>query len=189
MGDELVRGSEFTTPTKYDPKVKERAYELYLTTDLSLTDIAIDIGVHQKVVAAWANSGNWRARKAEIDQEGMARAEDKYRQLIVQQRGPTVERHLRISKLLEETIEKVLEEATKDDGLPSDMKLKRLAEALSSATGISARAAGINDKPFGDGGSGKAEPAKRAPLVIIGLRAQAAPGKEGDGPPIDVEVR
>ena len=165
--DDLAVGTEFTTPTKYDPAVKARAYELYLNSDLDTTDIAIDVGVPRSTVSAWARDGHW------LD-----------RQIIIRNRKPVMERHLRISEKLEEAIEKVIDDATKDDGIPSDIKLKRLAEALSSATGISARAAAISDKPFGDWRAlDDRDKQAKVPLIMIGIQPQASPD---NAPPITV---
>lgn len=165
---------EFTTAGNYDPKLKAKAYDLFLSTDLSVTDIAIDLGLARPVLAYWIAKGAWSKRKREIEAQEMDRAEDNYRRLIIQNRGPVVERHLRVSGKLEKAIEKVIDEALKDDGIPSDMKLKRLAEALSSATGVSARAAAISDKPFSDENRNNDSGGKR-PLVTIGLNVQAPP--------------
>lgn len=185
--DELAVGTEFTTPTKYAPPVKARAYELYLNSDLDTTDIAIDVGVPRSTVATWAREGHWLERKQEIEHELMQRSEDSYRQLILRNRKPVLERHLRISEKLEEAIEKVIDDATRDDGVPSDIKLKRLAEALSSATGISARAAAISDKPFGDmSKDGRGDNPPKTPLIMIGIRPQASP--DHAPPPIEVTL-
>ncbi len=182
--DDLAVGTEFTTPTKYAPAVKARAYELYLNTDLDTTDIAIDVGVPRSTVSAWAREGHWLDRKREIEQELMQRSEDSYRQLIIRNRKPVLERHLRISEKLEKAIEKVIDEATRDDGVPSDIKLKRLAEALSSATGISARAAALSDKPFGDVRAlDDRDKQAKVPLIMIGIQPQASPD---NAPPITV---
>jgi len=175
--DTPPEGSEFTTSEVYDPRVKARAYDLFLNTDLNVTDIAVDIGVARATVASWVRAGNWRLEKQKIEDELMRGAEDKYRRLIIANRGPVVERHLRISEKLEEAIEKVIDEATRDDGVPSDMKLKRLAEALASVTGISARAAAVSDKPFSNGQDQGDKPQRR-PLVMIGVQVQAPPGAE-----------
>lgn len=171
---EVPMGTEFTTPTKYDPRVKARAYDLFLNSDLNATDIAIDVGVPRDVVMSWAHNGNWRAVKLSMEADMMKDAESKYRRLIAENRAPVIERHLRISAALEDAIERVILDATKDDGMPSDMKLKRLAEALSSVTGISARAAGVSDRPFLPGDEGNKQ--QRRPLVMVGVQVQAAPG-------------
>lgn len=174
MSEELlVQGTGFTTPEYYDPKVKAKAYELFLTTDLNLTDIAMDLGVKKHVVAIWSKEGNWIARKREIESELFKSAEDKYRALISQNRAPVVERHLKLTKTLEETIGKVLDETLQDDGLPSDMKLKRLAEALSTSAAVSARAAGITDKPFSEDSEDGNK--RKVPLIMLNVQAVQPP--------------
>lgn len=173
--------ASFTTPACYDPAVKQRAYDLFLSSNMSAVDIAIDTGLPQHVVASWIRTGGWRERKKEIDAELMKDAEDRYRRLVVEKRLPVVERHLRVSEKLETAIEKNIDIATEDGAVPNDMKLKRLAEALVSATGVSARAAAISDKPFSDSDEKDGKNKKR-PLIIIGVTAQPSPGFQRPDP-------
>jgi len=49
--------------------------------------------------------------------------------------------------------------------------MKRMAEALSSATGVSARAAAITDSPFSDGAA--EERKGKQPLVVLNVTPQA----------------
>ncbi len=191
---DLVQGSEFTTATCYDPKVKARAYELYLTSDYTLTDIAIAVGVGKQVVQTWANKGGWRNRKLELEQEEIHRAEDKYRQIILANRAPVAERHIRISGKLEEAVE-TFADKLKEGALFSDSemkaisKLKQLAEALTGASGVGARAVGISDRPNMDPAESSKQGAKnkRQPLIVIGVTAQPAPGREGQMPQVTVK--
>jgi transposase-like protein len=174
MTEELVKGSEYTTVDSYDPKVKAKAYELFLTTDLSMTDIAIDLGISSKVVASWSRQGKWMNRKKEVEMELFKSAESDYRALVVQNRVPVVKRHLRISEKVEESIERVLDEILKDEGIPNDMKVKRMAEALSVVSAVSARAAGVTDRPFSDNLDEDGN--KKVPLIMVNVQASAPPG-------------
>ena len=86
-------------------------------------------------------------------------------------------------------IERIIDEST-GEGKPgmNDMKIKRLAEALSSVAGVSARAAAISDRPFMDseGPAGKRE---KRPLVVIGVTAQPIPGfSETKGSPVTINI-
>jgi transposase-like protein len=180
---ELARGTEFTTVENYDPRVKAQAFNSFLTTDLSLSDIALDLGVSSKVVASWSRKGGWLERKKEIETELFKSAEDQYRRLIVEHRVPTMLRHLRVSGKLEEGIEKVIDEETKDDRTPNDMKLKRMAEALSSSATVSARAAGISEKPFSDH-----ESEKQGKVPLIAINVVARPAATELGTPVTIEA-
>ena len=168
--DEIdVSADEFTEVDRYDPKLKAKAYDTYLSTSLGPQEIAIDLGLPARVVVAWIRKGKWKDRKKEVEMELFRSAEDKYRRIITEHRAPTVERHLRIAKKLEEGIEQVIEHETSDpDRVPNGAMLKRMAEALSAATGVSARAAAISDKPFTE----NAEEARKGkqPLVVIGVQ-------------------
>lgn len=167
---DLVQGTEFTTEKNVAPAVLAKAYELYLNTDLDITDIAVSLSVPRSAVAAWVRNGKWEARKQELIQELFKSSEDKYRALILANRAPTVERHLRVGKKLEEAIERNIDEATADGGAPSDMRLKRLAESLSSVSSVTARAAGVTDTPFSEGGQKQG----KVPLVFVNVQPGVA---------------
>jgi len=189
----LVKGTEFTTASTYDPKVKAKAYELYLTTDYTTADIGIAVGVKKTVVQAWASAGGWRKRKLELEREEMQRAEDKYRQIILANRAPVAERHIRISGTLEEVVEAFANKLKNGEGLDSHelteiSKLKQLAEALTGASGVGARAVGISDRPVMDPlGDRNKKDNRRQPLIVIGVTAQPVPGAR-EAPALDVRV-
>lgn len=181
-----VEGDEFTEVDVYDPKVKARAYSLYLNTGMSLTDIAMETGVRTKVIASWARRGKWRVKKQEIENELMNRAADGYRALIIKHRAPTVERHLRVAEKLEKGIERVIDAETADpDVAPDGKELRRMADALSAATGVSARAAAINDRTLDSMDQGGQQQGK-VPLVAIGIQVSKSEGSEKE--PIEVKV-
>ena len=181
---DLVKGTEFTTVDNYDPKVKAKAYELFLNTDLDLTDIAIDLGISSKVVASWSRAGKWRDRKKDLEMELFNSAEDKYRALIVQKRVPTIERHLEVSQKIEEKIGEAVDTIDVDN--PKQlMDLKRAAEAMSATANVSARAAAISDRPFSElDEDGK----QKAPLITLNVQASVPPDAAGKARPIDVKV-
>lgn len=172
---EDVRGSPLTTEKHYDPRVKARALQLYLTTDLTLTDISIDLQVPEKVLSAWARKDMWLKRREDLEQEFMLRAENSYRRFMAEKRTKVAERHERIAGQLEQAIEDTIKQRT-EDGEVNETTLKRLAEALSSATGVSARAVGI--------GMASSNLAKiqeennrnqKQPLVLIGINGALPP--------------
>jgi len=167
---EKVTGSENTTSKLYDPRVKARALQLYLTTDTAPTEIAIDLGVPVSAVVSWMHKDGWRKHKQQLETEALALAEDEYRRLITANRVPTLTRHLRVAQKLEDAIESAIDQlvkAAKEPGAPplDTLKLKRLAETLSSAAAVSARAAAITDRPFG----GDDGPQKR-PLIMLNVQ-------------------
>lgn len=166
--DLLVAGDALTTPDNYDPKVKASAYELFLTTSLDLTDIAISLSIPAKVVGSWARCGKWLDRKHDIEKALFQSADDKYRSMIIATRAPTLERHIRASAKIEALIEDLadlLAKAKENGGSLPDgvtkavMQTATLLEKLSKAhmqeTGISARSAAISDDPFGTAAASK----------------------------------
>jgi len=170
-----IKGSALTTVKSYDPRVKGRALELYLTTDLTMTDISIELHVPEKVVSTWAKEDKWLAKKEALEQEFVMRAENSYRRFVAEKRTGVAERHERIAGKLEKAIEETIEQRVANGDVP-EATLKRLAEALSSVTGISARAVGI-----GQGASSlvrnneESKGQQKQPLVLIGIGGTLPP--------------
>lgn len=175
----MVQGTQFTSVDYYDPKVKAAAYDKYLSSDLSLTDIALDLAVPSSVVGEWSVKGKWKDRKHEIEMELFRSAEDKYRHLVMTVRVPVLERHLRVSGKLEQAIESAVDELNRSGDVGSkghSMELKRLTESLSAATSVSARAAGISEKFFGDAlRQSDADGGGKRPLITLNVNPQLAP--------------
>lgn len=149
-----VVGDRFTTPDYYSPEVKAKAYEMFLTTSLDPCDIAIALSVPSRTVAAWMKLGAWRKRKAELDKELTAAADDKYRKLVLTHRVPTLIRHIEISKQVEDLIGDLAAGLKKLAAGDIDaykelagkaVVLERLSKSLAAATTVSARASGIVD--------------------------------------------
>lgn len=170
-----VKGSPLTTAKNYDPRVKARALELYLTTELTLTDIAIELETPERAIATWARQDNWIAKREALELEFLTRAENSYRRFMAEKRTDVAQRHERIAAALEKAIEDTVTQRLAT-GNVTDATLKRLAEALSSVTGVSARAVGI--------GTATSDLARRQeevkgqqrqPLVIIGVGAALPP--------------
>lgn len=161
MHEELTK--PLTTALNYDPVDKAKAYELYLRSDMDLTDISITLGIEKSVISSWARRGNWATRKAELESEFMRCAESKYRTFVIEHRLPTIQRHLEICRKLEEKIAQLLE----GDKIDS-RELKRLSEALSSSAAVAARAAGVADRVTERSPTEPSSQSKR-PLIAIGI--------------------
>lgn len=171
---------QFTTTRVYDPKAKAEAYELYLNTEMDLTDIAIKTGIPKPVLAVWVREGKWAVRKEDLEREYMRAAESKYRNFLLEQRLPTISRHLEICKMLEERIGEML----RTGGEIDSKELKRLSEALSASASVAARAAGVAEKVTEKSGMDTLTSGRR-PLIAIGIAPTLAQGaditvKEGD---------
>lgn len=141
-----------------------KAYELFLQSDLDTTDIALELGISSKVVASWARKGKWLERRRAIEDEEMKVADAKYRAVVREHRVPTVLRHLEVSAKLETGIGTVLDaELAKE--LPDSRELERMSRALAASTGVSARAAGITEKPHED----TLQTQGRVPLILLNV--------------------
>lgn len=170
-----IKGSVLTTVKNYDPRVKARALEMYLTTDLTLTDMSIDLEVPEKVIATWAREDKWVAKREALEQEFLLRAENSYRRFMAEKRTDVAKRHERVAEKLEKAIEDTIQQRL-DDGEVSESTLKRLAEALSSVTGVSARAVGIGTATSDMARrQEEARAQQRQPIVMIGIGGTLPP--------------
>lgn len=166
----VAQGDELTTKDNYAPELRAKAYETYLYSGESVEDIAIECGVERKVVMAWIRNGKWRQEKDRIERELMLRAEDGYRDVLLAERKKVLKRHLRVSEKLELGIEKLIDEAL-EAGQLNDRVAKRLSEALSSVTAISARAAAITDRAITEMlGDRDEKSSGKVPLIALGIQ-------------------
>ena len=62
-----VGSAALTTVDDYAPELMAKAYDLYLSSNLTTVDIAIDLGLPQKVVASWVRRGGWKEKKRECN--------------------------------------------------------------------------------------------------------------------------
>lgn len=194
MQSVTIKGTPLTTKTNYDPQVKAEAYRLYLTTDLTPKDMAIELQVPEKVILAWAVDGKWLERKQRLELEYLLKADNEYRRFMADRRPDVAKRHLEISEKIERAIGAMIDLALKDPDNMSAADLKRLAESLSSVTGVSSRAVGIGtpeaaktmalaQQTSEGGGNGK------QPVLIFNLKPQMPAGQElkhDDGKVVDI---
>jgi hypothetical protein len=174
MSDDVALERQNTTVRFYDPKVKAEAYDKFLNTDMDIIDIAIAVGIPKQVVAAWSKEGGWLKRKEELELEFMRSAESKFRTFIIEHKLPTMIRHLELSRKIEEALGVVLDEA-KTSGKPcNSTELRRLAEALSSATAVSALVMNITEKAIAEQPKAQ-EPRGKSPLVAIAVGSGHGP--------------
>lgn len=181
-----VGSAALTTVDDYAPELMAKAYDLYLSSNLTTVDIAIDLGLPQKVVASWVRRGGWKEKKREATMELMLAAENKFRDFMLENKLPTMQRHLRVAGKIEEAVERFMDQELKDDQVPKSMDLKRMAETLASATTVSARAVGLSDKPQETVSEHDNKRKERRPLVVIGVNAQAPPGTRME--PVTINV-
>lgn len=153
------------------PDIIARAYEKYLAGGQDLVDIAIDLGVPTAYVAVWARDGSWRARRKELEIERYEQAEAQHREFVIKHRLPVLKRHLEAAGAIEELVLKRVNElkdsaeVTREQSY-KDASIRRLAETLTAAANVSARAAAITDRPLSK--NSDAEQNKK-PLVFINL--------------------
>ena len=179
--------SDLIKPEVYSPQMIQTAYEAYLAGNFNYEQMSLELGVSPKVVKRWVEEGEWRKRKMELDREMFEHAESEYRKFISKNRTPVAERHVRVASAIEDTLEKQIDDFRKAvaDGTAEEKypgaTMKRMAEALSSVTGVSARAVGMSDR-VGPVDLGNGQGGGKQPLVVVGVQVS----KSGD---VSVDAR
>jgi len=176
----------YTTVKHYDPEVKARMYNEFLTSNKDPSELAIEFNVPRHVIAAWVKEGGWLERKREVEKDLIKAYEDQYRQVLRENKLPVIRRHLKLGQQLEEAIGEVIEEELRSpsgkDGRVNDMKLKRMAEALVASSSVTAKAVGLADTIVQNI---DAQNGGRVPLVAIGIGPQL-PSERTNMPSIEV---
>lgn len=177
-------------PDKYGAEVMQAAYDAYLSGNFNYERMGLELDVPVKVIKRWVSEGGWRERKLEIDRQLFEDAEIEYKKFVTKNRTPVAERHARISGVLEESLElqvnKVREalESGEFDEKSMGSTLKRLAEALSAVTGVSARAVGMSDKVTVF--DAEKDSKGKQPLVTINVTPTVSREREGGREPRDI---
>ena len=159
---------------------KQTAFELYLTRK-SHADICKQCdNLSPHTLKEWINKGEWRNQRDELEEQAKQNFVAEYRQLILANRVDVTNRHLNISKALEQRIADKLTDTNKSY---DDEELLNYARALKSASDVSARAVGLSDKidPLAEGGQ------IHGSGMIINIGMQASPVKTVK-PVSDVEI-
>ena len=173
-------------PDSFPAEVMTAAYEAYMGGNFNYEAMSVELGVPTRVIKRWVDEGGWRERKLEIDRQLFEDAEIEYKKFVTKNRTPVAERHARIAAELEGALEKQLQEvrASMEDGSfderTTGSSLKRLAEALASVTGVSARAVGMSDKVTVFDAEKEAK--TKQPLVVINTAPVVSRNRE----PVDV---
>ncbi len=159
-----------TLADSFDPKKVAEAFDLFLNQDMSLECIAVQLGMPFRQVQHFAKREKWLDRKEQLTRTLEQEAEQRYREFLAKSRLPTAQSHLENAKLLEDLIaDEIKNLQSMEAGRERSAAIRRLAEALSSTTGVSARAAGITDRPASVGAAQQPQQ-QRQPLVMIGIR-------------------
>ena len=159
---------------------KQTAFQLYLTRQ-SHADICKQCdNLSPHTLKEWINKGEWRKQRDELEEQAKQNFVAKYKSLILANRVDVTNRHLNISKALEQRIADKLED---NKANYDDEELLNYARALKSASDVSARAVGLSDKidPLAEGGQ------IHGSGMIINIGMQASPVKTVK-PVTDVEI-
>jgi hypothetical protein len=185
LPEPVVKEPRVVKADAFDPVKIGVAYERFLTGD-SMEDLCIELDIPKKVLAYHASKGGWNKHRGELLQQFNTDADQRYLALLGRERLSTTERHLRIASKTELAAENLVDQllAESENGIIDDKVLRRLTESIASITTVSARAAGITDRPAPVGG-GDHHAGGKAPLITLNVVPQIA-GKEEPGVTIDV---
>lgn len=152
---------------------KQTAFELYLKRKSHAEICAACNDLSPHTLKEWINKDGWRKQRDELEETAKQNFVQKYRSLILANRIEVTNRHLDISKALEQRIgDKLLDDKRNFD----DEELLNYARALKSASDVSARAVGLSDKvdPIAE------NPAAAGNGMIINIGMQAQPIKQAN---------
>jgi len=187
----IVRAPKVRALDNFDSAKMTEAYDRFLNGDEDLEALSMALEIPHKMLLRQAHKNKWMDRKEEMVRTIELGHEHKYREFLAKNRKPTAERHLEGATLMEDGVINDLKELEEDLGEYSlkDRTIirRRLAETLASSAIVSARAAGISDRPAAVGGGIEGERGK-SPLIILGVTpVHAPPVVETVGTVIDVE--
>ena len=152
----------------YDPKVIATAYEKFLGGE-SFETIAIEMGIPKRVVLYHARRDDWLKRREELTGMLRSEADQRYLDFLSRERLPEAVRQLRMSGKMETALELLIDKMLESDDI-DDRVLRRLAETLTAASNVAARAVGITDRPAPVGGGEKRQVGGKQPLIMIGIQ-------------------
>jgi len=148
----MARGSSFSPATKAD------CFQAYLSTNMSLTDIAGKFGVSSPTIMKWSSDGKWADVRRDLEREGMQQVMSECLALIKQNRKAVLERHLGAASVVEDTVRLVAQriqaqverlDAHAAISETTVRKLLDLARALDSSGKVSSRAVGMESRSGG----------------------------------------
>jgi transposase-like protein len=135
----------------YPVAVKQRALELYLTTALTIKEIAQKVGVAYGTVTVWSSRHKWAAVREKYADELRKSFEMEQLDIAKQNRTKVIRRQLGTSENLDDTINAELdtlsENAMDKNGHRKTVgtgKIADLARAAKASADIAARAVGLD---------------------------------------------
>jgi len=144
-----------------------KVYELYLKTDMRVDEIGAMLSIPAEAVSNWADKYKWRDRKLSLAGDMFRDAEARYKEFVTKEKLNTAKRHLTAATLVETLITQEAERLTQEPGNADSRDLKRLAEALSSVTAVSARAVALNETSARPMES--VAPSGKSPLIVMNV--------------------
>ncbi len=177
LPEPAIREPRITKLDTVDPVKLAEAYEKFLFGDETPDTLAVGLGIPKKLLLREMRQHKWLERKEELTRVLERESEQRYREFLARNRLPTADRHLRIAERLEKEIESAVAELGDLSGRDRSAAIRRLTESLASVTGVSARAAGITDRPapvVQDGG----QTGGRQPLILIGVQPRISDGSK-----------
>ena len=152
----------------YTPEQKSKCYEDYISTRLTLKEIAKAHKVDSSAIQYWITNEKWKQKKDKLSSSLIENANHAFMEHVGKERLQTARRHIEVARRIEESIKQRLERD--DDGKPryyhKAAELAVLAKALKDVSDVDARASGLTDKSSPEG------EARKLPLIMVGLQPQ-----------------
>lgn len=170
-----------TRITSYDTESHQKAYDLYINSNLGPTEIAVSLSLPREIIIAWIRRGAWRDRKIKIESELMQQSDDSYRSFLQRTRLPEAEAQVKAAGTLVQSVQEMLDDAKAKGKTLKPATLQMLSKTLAQAAGVSARAVGISDAamqavatPPGQAQDQGPRDGKKMPFVLVAVPTPTA---------------
>jgi len=170
---------------KYTPEQKTKAYELYISSKLTLKEIAKQTAVKYPTLQQWIDVEKWSSKKKSLVKSSLDSVDNGFLTFINANRLDTAKRQLEMATDLSESIHakfKVRPDGTKP--FLNENQLLKLSQALKNSTDVEAKASGL-DRPLPNESMMVNQ---KGPLILVGLQANPIQPAKSEPIPIDVEV-
>ena len=176
---------------RHSIEIRERAFELYVESSLTLRQIAATLEVGYGTVKEWHKLHKWRLRRQKIEARIRSEFENKFEDLVVAHQPKVAAEELKLAERLRGKMSETLDELDARECAVDPQYLLDLTRAAGAVTQITNRILGFTNasKPKIEPRPGRVMlPESRSP-TLISLTVNATPTKtvNGDGASIEAE--
>jgi hypothetical protein len=128
----------------HPPHVKVKARELYLTTKLTLAEIAGRVAVPLNTVRSWHFHDKWPDERRRLEKDLQERSDFEAARVVQESRVGVMKRHLTVGEKIEDHAEKILDKATEDEKNLKPDDLLSVSKAFQASGNITGRVVGLD---------------------------------------------